>query len=145
MLVLAALLVSQSALGQNPAGSNQGTGAAAEITRLENQIWEYWKTQKYDAMKSLLAEDAIFIGSDGFHDRNQLIEATKKEACVVNSVSLENVKVMMLNQDVAIITYKARSEGTCGGKPMNPAGDVNSSVWVKRGGNWLTISHHQSP
>jgi hypothetical protein len=145
MLVLVSFLLAPPAIGQNPAASKQDTAANVEIVKLENQIWEFWKTQKYDTMKTLIAEDAIMVGNEGFENRDQMVEANKREACVVKSVSLQNVKVTMIGQDVAIITYKAVADATCGGKSLSPTGDMNTSVWAKRGGKWLTVVHHQSP
>jgi hypothetical protein len=133
------LLISQSAIGQTPAGSKQDTGIKAEIIKYENQIWDYWKAQKPDAMKALIADDAIFPSGDGILDKQKAITVDK--SCVAKSIALQNANVMLLGPDAAMISYKAVIDGTCGGKPIKPS--VNNSVWAKRGGKWLTVAHSQ--
>jgi hypothetical protein len=50
----------------------------------------------------------------------------------------------MLNQDVAILTFSATQDATCGGA-AEPSPVWASTVFVKRGGKWLAAFHQETP
>jgi hypothetical protein len=108
-------------------------------------MWELWKGQKYDDMKTHMTADAILVGATGIGTSDSAIATMKKDACQVKSYTLTEVKVSTPSPGVAFIVYRSAADGVCGGKPIPPAGDVSSSLWVKQGDRWLTALHHQTP
>jgi len=117
----------------------------AEVRGLEQKMWDHWKNHELDAMRDLMASDALFVGAQGTSTREQEIEEMKKSSCDVKSVSLQDVHVALASPTVVVITYRSKSEGSCDGKPFPKTGGVNSSVWSRKGGRWLTVLHQQSP
>lgn len=49
-----------------------------------------------------------------------------------------------LTDDVALLTYRATQDGSCGGQAL-PGALVVSSVYVRRGGSWMNAAYHETP
>jgi hypothetical protein len=54
----------------------------------------------------------------------------------IKDYTMENIKVVELSQDSALLTSKFVQKGKYQGKDYSTRG-YSSSVWVKRGGKWL--------
>jgi hypothetical protein len=52
-------------------------------------------------------------------------------------------QVQFLNEDVALVAYQVREKLTVDGKPVNLEAN-DSSVWVRKGGEWLCAMHTES-
>ena len=64
--------------------------------------------------------------------------------CTVSRYSLDNTKVTMLNNDVALLTYRYAHDVVCGGNPeASPL--WASTVYVKRADKWLIAFHQEIP
>jgi len=61
----------------------------------------------------------------------------------VSSYSLSEFKLIVLNKDAAIVTYKAEQRWTIKGKD-EPSNVRASSTWIKRGGKWRIVFHQES-
>lgn len=118
-------------------------GPTAEVQRLENEMWQHWRSRQFDAMSALMTPDSTFSGDAGWQTRDQLITSMQSESCSVKSVSLEMVKTTALGPDAVLIAYQTAPVGTCGGAPIPKS--LGSTVWVRRAGRWLTFFHQQSP
>src|SRR5262249_11730909 len=126
-------------------GQATGTPAAAataEVQRLENEMWQHWRSRQFDAMSALMTPDSTFSSDAGWQTGEQLIASMKTQSCSVTSVSLEMVKTTAVGPDAVLITYRAEVAGPCSGAPTPKS--LNSSLWVRRAGRWLTFFHHQS-
>jgi hypothetical protein len=117
----------------------------AEIAGLERQMWELWKSKKYDDMIAQTTLDAVFVSASGVGDRQDLLADLKRRACEVESYSMENVEVLTPIPGAALIVYRCKAEAICAGERLSPIPDMNSSLWVKHGDRWLTAFHHQQP
>jgi uncharacterized protein (TIGR02246 family) len=142
LLVVGVLGSAVAAFGQTP---SQTSSVAAEVRAQEQRMWDNWKNRDFTAMAAHMSADARFLGSDGDQSKAQLVEAMKKSNCSIKGVTLQDVHVIVTGPSAAVITYKSILDGACDGKPLPRTGDINTSVWAKRGGRWLTIAHHQSP
>jgi hypothetical protein len=144
LLTVSCFLVSAHTLAQS---SPSGPTAAmtSEIVAMENKIWGYWKARNFDGIESLLAPEMSAVNADGTHDRAKFMSLARKVQCTGLDFKLFNTYVTQLAPNAMLITYRSEASGTCDGQKLDGAADVNSSVWVKRNGNWLGILHHQSP
>ena len=85
----------------------------------------------------------MLAGAAGLWDKAKIVGATAKD-CAVKSFALANFKVVMLDVNVALLTYTATQDGVCEGKAI--PGKVRAMVsYVKRGGKWLESSYMERP
>jgi Domain of unknown function (DUF4440) len=110
----------------------------AAITDLEKSAWDAYKNKQPDAFKALLSNDYRGAYAEGIKSADgEIVEAT---ATNFRDYSLGDVKILFPSADVAVITYIVTQQATSAGKDIS--GTYNSwSVWIKRAGKWLCISH----
>jgi hypothetical protein len=114
------------------------------IVATERKLWEGWKTKNFKAFKTYLSADSVMIGDAGIANKTESLKELENLACEVKSYELSDMKVTFLNNDAALLTYKATQDGTCGGQAI-PASVWASSAYVKRGGKWFAASHQETP
>lgn len=114
------------------------------IVSTEKKLWEAWKSKDIKPFKSYLSADSVMIGDAGVANKTDSLKELESMECDVKSYELSDIKVVFLNSDAALMTYKAAQEGTCGGQTIPPAVWA-SSAYVKRGGKWFAASHQETP
>lgn len=145
MASIIAMLTTSIALGQSNQAAIDGASLRAEIVKLEQIIWDHWKAQRFDAMRDLIAADAIMVHpSAGILSRDAELALEKNEKCAATSVSLTNITVVAATVDSAVISYQPKVSGTCNGKKLDDERSVHTSVWAKRNGKWLTVLHQMT-
>lgn len=146
ILIAALVLLAAStlALGQASKNSKQGKRSDADkIIALEKQAWEAWKNKNGAFFQTFLADDAVMVGGEGIGNKADAVKGISSMPCEVRSYSLDNFKVTMLDKNTALLTYSAKQDYTCNGKPGAPS-IWASSIFVKRGGKWLNVMHQES-
>jgi ketosteroid isomerase-like protein len=134
--------------------SQQGTGQGAEAasgsrvrTDVENKIREAWrdfKEKKTDAYAALLDEDFTAIEIDGKGPHDKKASVAEVTAGILNSYSLNDLKVVALGANSALATYTANTDGTMpDGKIVHGTVAV-TEVWVRRAGKWKNLRYHES-
>ena len=155
LLVVALILCFASlALGQaatpspSPSASPKPAMTKAQSQKMiiatERKLWEGWKNKDVKPFKAYLSADSVMIGDAGVATKTEGIKELETMACEVKSYELSDIKVMFLNSDAALMTYKATQDATCGGQAAPPAVWA-SSAYVKRGGKWFAASHQETP
>jgi hypothetical protein len=114
------------------------------IISTEKKLWEAWKNKQSKVFKTYLSADSVMIGDAGVATKAEAVKELEDMACEIKSYELSEIKVLFLNNDAALMTYKAAQDGTCGGQPVPPAVWA-SSAYVKRGGKWFAASHQETP
>jgi Domain of unknown function (DUF4440) len=114
------------------------------IVSTERKLWEAWKSKDLKPFKTHLAADSVMIGDAGVANKAESLKELETMGCDVKSYELSDIKVTFLNNDAALITYKAMQDGTCGGQAVPPTVWA-SSAYVKRGGKWFAASHQETP
>jgi hypothetical protein len=61
----------------------------------------------------------------------------------LNGFSLEDVHFRRLSNDIAVMAYKVSEDLTVDGKKIELKA-FDSSVWTKRGGEWVCVVHTES-
>ncbi len=107
------------------------------LVELEEQFWK----GDADFYQANVAEDALFVFSQpvGVLNKQQSVEA------IANSerwaeVTFDDVHVVQISSDVAMIVYEATAESESGSRYSALA----SSVYVERNGSTLLVLHQQS-
>ena len=114
------------------------------IIATERKLWEAWKNKDTKVFKSYLSADSVMIGDAGVATKTEALKELDSMACEIKSYELSDIKVLFLNNDAALMTYKAAEDGVCGGQAVPPAVWA-SSAFVKRGGKWFAASHQETP
>lgn len=167
LLMLAAFLVCLSACSTTPepgnantsnapantnANANANTSASpkaeasatdADIIAKEKEIWDKIKTKNPDAFGAMLADDFVYVSSDGVYDKAGTVNGIK--GIDATEISFADWKVIMLDKDAATVSYTVTMKGTSGGQPMPGAPQRASSAWVKRNGTWMGVYHQDTP
>ena len=120
-------------------------GEQAELTILENKIWEAWKNQTSSTLQSLLREDYVQIAGPG-------PERMTKEAVLkalpqtrITDYALDDIGFVPLNRDAAILTYKLTLKGLSEDKGVFASPAYVSAIWARRGMAWLSIFRQWTP
>jgi hypothetical protein len=161
IILLSALLLAASACTtttQAPSNTNTSTPPAntsnsstpntgsttlnSEITDKEKQIWDAIKKKDAAGFAAMLADDFIYISSDGVFDKAATANGVKQ--IEATEVTLSDWKTVMLDKDAAVVTYTVIMKGTSGGKPIPPGSMRASSAWVNRGGKWVGVYHQET-
>lgn len=155
-LPLAALLLlalASISFAQTPAASPSPSPAAkaamsktqirSRLIATEKKLWEAWKNKDAKPFKATLSADSVMIGDSGVSGKNEAIKDLTSAPCEVKSYELSDFKVTFPSAGTALLTYKGKAEGTCGGAPI-PA-TWASSLYVNRGGRWLAAAHQETP
>lgn len=112
-----------------------------QIIALEKQAWEEWKRGNKKFVESYLADDAVFVYSEGLINKSQVVEAVG--SCKFNGYSLADFKVINLSNTSALVTYIANQDIVCDGKPA-PKAVRSTSVYVKNKGKWLSTFYTET-
>lgn len=131
-------LVVTFALGQ----MTRNDSVEAQIVALEKTAFEAWKNKDRKFFEEHMSEDGQYLDLNGVGGKAQYVKAIIDNNCTVSSYSLDNSKVTMLSQDVALLTYRYAHDVVCGGN--REAGPLwASTIYVKRGSKWLIVFHQE--
>jgi hypothetical protein len=113
-----------------------------QIVALENMAFEAWKNKDRKFFEDHMSDAGQYLDADGVGGKAQYVKAIIDNNCTVSRYSLDNTKVTMLSNDVALLTYRYAHDAVCGGHPeASPL--WASTVYVKRGGKWLIAFHQE--
>jgi ketosteroid isomerase-like protein len=91
----------------------------------------------------MLAEDYVFIGSDGVVlSKTDCVKDMESRDLVWESVAVKDVGVRVYG-DTAVVTGRFFGKGRYKGNPLDERQRF-TSVWIKRSGRWQGISEHGS-
>jgi hypothetical protein len=126
-------------------GKDPSRDAEQEILELEKQYWQAIKDNDVTTALQLTDFPCIVSGPQGVGriDEQTFMSMMSNPSYSIQDVELKDAQVRMLNDDVAIVAYKAHEELTVEGKPVTL--DVtDSSTWIKRDGRWVCALHTES-
>ena len=117
-----------------------------ELFNLEKKFWQAMKDKDVQAMLDLTDDPCIVAGASGIarvaiSDFERMM---KSATYVLNEFELYNdFKIKMLDENTAVIAYKARENLTVDGKEVSFEAS-EASTWVCRDGKWLCALHTES-
>ena len=115
---------------------------------LEKQYWDALKKKDGATIARLTADRALVVGAQGIRELkgDDVAEMAKSMQYQLNDYGIEHgdVKFMSINDDVAIVAYRVRSEYGAGdiGQTMDA---YDATVWVKRDDDWACALHTETP
>jgi hypothetical protein len=142
-VLLSALLLAApyAAFGQTNLPSD--AKLQAQIIALDKQGWEAWKDNDPEWFQKNVTDGFLSISSDGVSNKTQVVEATPT-SCKVKSYALDNFKFVRLDANTVLLSYSAKQDAVCDGKPA-PAAIQVAVNYVRRGDRWLEAMYMQSP
>ena len=146
LLAASPLAFAQTAQGtpSQPAAGQGGGDVKQALIALERGAWEAWKNRDGKYFETFLSDDTVQVGASGVTRRAQVVKEIGGSTCDVKGYTFDNIDVVMLDADAAILTYSATQDATCGGVAAPPAVWA-STVFVKRGGKWQAAFHQETP
>ena len=147
------LIVSMTASLMAQTGNKQvATGSKSTEEMLisyEKQSWEAVKRKDYKTFESFLADDFydIFANGKGV-TKSELLQSYIRGVNLID-YSLNDFKVIMLNNDAAIVVYTALAHGTesqakSRGVEVSEIHAAVTSGWAKRNGKWLNVFYREN-
>ena len=124
-------------------GRSLGTQTASQPTKealigLEQEDWEEAKKKDWKAYDRLLSEDFVWVDENGVIAGR--VPFVRYFADLdLKDYAMEDVKVTMFSQDVALLTYKVTEKGTFRGAALPPTPSYVSSQYIRRGGKWVNV------
>ena len=114
-----------------------------KLTKLEKDSWEAAKKQDSTFFRGYAADDFVGIYVDG-------LVITKKELVQnladfkITSYSMDDVKLLRVNQEAAFVLYRLKYDGLVGGKPTKVDAVKASSLYVLRNGKWQEVFYQET-
>ncbi len=123
--------------------------AAAEdltdtLVTIEKGLWQAWADGDRAPFAARMTEDSLLITPGGVATgREAIADMIGSGDCEVRSWSISSPAVHKLTDDVAILTYDAEQDATCGGE--DASGKMHTtSVYVHEDGGWMSACHQET-
>jgi hypothetical protein len=110
------------------------------LKQKEEELLQSVEAPTPDRMKTLVTPDALSVDASGvipvsaFYDLWPQINITGH--------STEDMQVIALGEDAALVTYKLLQSGTLMGQPLPPV-VYATTAWTRRNGTWLAAFHQE--
>ena len=147
------LIVSMTASLMAQTGNKQVATDSKSIEEMliayEKQSWEAVKRKDYKTFESFLADDFydIFANGKGV-TKSELLQSYIRGVNLID-YSLNDFKVIMLNNDAAIVVYTALAHGTESQAKSRKVevSEIHAAVtsgWAKRNGKWFNVFYREN-
>lgn len=117
----------------------------AQLLDHEKQYWQAIKDRDVQAAMRLTDDSCIVTGAQGVAriTREAFAGMLQAGGWTLHEVTLSDVQVRVLSEDVAIVAYKVKELLTVDGKPLTLEA-ADSSTWVRREGQWMCALHTEA-
>lgn len=116
-----------------------------ELLELENQYWQAIKERDVDTAMQLTEFPCLIAGATGVGrvDKDAYVKMMKGARYKLHEFEIQDSEVRLLKDDVALVAYKVHEELTVDGEKVSMDA-ADSSVWVRRDGQWRCALHTES-
>jgi len=117
----------------------------AKLMDYEKQYWQAIKDRDVPAAMRLTDDPCIITGAQGVARITKTAFAGMLQAggWTLHEVTLSDMQLRLLGDDVAIIAYKVKELLTVDGKPLTIEA-ADSSTWIRREGQWMCALHTEA-
>ena len=119
----------------------------ATVLEIERRFWNAMKDKDGQAAAKMTDDGCIVVGAQGVSaiDRKTMGKLTEEGEWELKQYAFDekNAQVRFISDDVAIVAYKVNEKVVVDGKTL-PVDANDSSVWVRRNGEWLCALHTES-
>jgi hypothetical protein len=125
----------------NPGNTPAAAGLEETLIAREKEVWEKIKKKDMQGFAAYLAEDQLYVGNRGVHSKADTLKSASEG--VITELTLDEWKVLPINKDTALVTYRVRAKGTANGQDVASV-TRESTVWARRDGKWLAVFHQDT-
>jgi hypothetical protein len=139
LLLALVLSITTFTAAQDKMSTSKPNSDEQALMAMEKAAWQNLVNKKYDEFDKMIADDYQGVYSDGITTKAGETGAVRK--MTFKSADVSDVKVTMLDKNVALITAVVKANMVEeDGKEMNNISRT-SSVAVKRNGKWMIVYH----
>ena len=118
-----------------------------QLLDVEKRFWDAMRTKDSQATARMTDDGCIIVGAQGVSaiDRQTMAKLTSEGQWQLEEYSFDdrNTQVRFLSEDVAIVAYKVKERVVVDNETL-PIDANDSSVWVRRDGEWRCALHTES-
>lgn len=116
-----------------------------ELLALEKQYWNAVKEKDSATATSLSDDPCMVVGAQGVGElgRSELGKMLQGATYELNAFSLEDVHMRQISDDVVALAYTVKEALVVDGQTVKLEA-FDSSVWVRRGEQWVCVVHTES-
>jgi hypothetical protein len=116
-----------------------------ELEELENRYWQSMKDQDVEAAVRLTDFPCLVAGASGVGsiDKETFRKMMSGANWKLHDFEIKDSKVRLASDEVALVAYKVHEDLTVDGKKVSMDA-ADTSVWVRRGGQWRCALHTES-
>ena len=118
-----------------------------KLLEVEKRFWDAMRTKDADTAADMTDDGCIIVGAQGVSaiDQKTMGKLTTEGEWQLQQYSFDdrNTKVRFVSDDVAIVAYKVNERVVVEGESL-PIEANDSSVWVRRDGQWRCALHTES-
>jgi hypothetical protein len=118
-----------------------------ELLEVEKRFWDAMQQKDAAAAERMTDDQCIVVGAQGVSqiDRKTMAKLTAEGRWELEQYSFDtkNTRVRFIADDIAIVAYKVNERVVVDGKTL-PIEANDSSVWIRRDGEWLCAMHTES-
>jgi hypothetical protein len=121
------------------------TTVEKEILELENRYWDAIKSRNIEEAMRLTDFPCLVAGASGVGliDKETFRKMMSGASYTLHDFEIKDAKVNSPSDDIALVAYKVHEELTVDGKKVSMDA-ADTSVWVRRGGEWRCALHTES-
>ena len=118
-----------------------------ELVDVERRFWNAMKEKDAAAASALTDDQCVIVGAQGVSaiDAKTMAKLTSEGQWELEQFSFDEQKrqIRFLTDDIAIVAYPVRERVVVDGETL-PVVANDSSVWVRRNGEWRCALHTES-
>jgi len=118
-----------------------------ELLDIERRFWDAMKTKDAQRAAQMTDDGCIIVGAQGVSaiDGKMMGKLTSEGKWQLEQFAIDdkNSQVRFIGDDVAIVAYRVTERVAIDGQTL-PVEANDSSVWVRRDGEWLCALHTES-
>lgn len=123
------------------------TAQETKLLDLERSFWDAMAAKDADSAARMTDDQCIIVGAQGVSaiDAPTMAKLTEEGPWELEHYAFDeqNAQVRFIADDVAIVAYKVDERVTVDGETL-PLTANDSSVWVRRNGEWRCALHTES-
>lgn len=115
-----------------------------KIVNMEKKFWEADMNKDADFYRKHTTDNSIAVGTFGVANKKMILKTISANQQKLLNYFIKNPKVLSLNKNTALLTYKAVGETLLKGK-KSKFSMLATSMYVKAKGKWLAAFHQNTP
>lgn len=116
-----------------------------QLFALEKKYWNAIKDRDSSTAVSLSSDPCVVVGAQGVGEIDKMTLAGMLQGAPydLKDFTFDDIHVRQVSDDVAVVAYKVREDLVVEGQDVNLEA-YDSSVWVRRDGQWVCVVHTES-